>query len=395
MRPLKALTRVLAVAGKELREITRRPGAVLSLILGPLLVLGLFGLGFTGQRQPLESVIVVPPGSELPRDAATYQRVAGDLVAVAEVTDDVAAARARLDREEVRLVLILPADGQQRLERGEQATLEVETDEIDPVEWGAVLVIAETIAREMNAEIISAAARAGYASLRASVPEAAAMDPEVVARPLRATVANRAPAQPAVLTFFTPAVLALVLQHLAITLTALSMVRERLTGAIDIFRVSPVGAVEILVGKYAAYAVLSLVVSTIVLLIVTNAFGIPFYGEVGDFALGVALLTFASLGMGLLISLVSDTERQAVQLSMLVLLLSMFFSGFMLPIEEFRLPLRAIAYLLPVTYGIEIFQQEMLRGGLRATWMLSALALMGGLLFALSALRLRMVLRGV
>ena len=103
----------------------------------------------------------------------------------------------------------------------------------------------------------------------------------------------------------------------------------------------------------------------------------------------------ASLGLGLLISLVADSERQAVQLSMLVLLASMFFSGFVLPVREFREPVQAIAYLLPVTYGIEIFQQEMLRGYLRDIWMPGALAAIAAVLFVLSTLRLRGVMRPV
>ena len=60
---------------------------------------------------------------------------------------------------------------------------------------------------------------------------------------------------PNVVAFFAPAVLALVLQHMGVTLTALSLVRERLSGAMDIFRVAPVRALEILIGKYLAYRV--------------------------------------------------------------------------------------------------------------------------------------------
>ena len=68
--------------------------------------------------------------------------------------------------------------------------------------------------------------------------------------------------------------------------------------------------------------------------------------------LAIALLLVASLGLGLFIAVVSDSERQAVQLSLLVLLASVFFSGFVLPIDEFTEPVRALAYMLPVTHGI-------------------------------------------
>jgi ABC-2 type transport system permease protein len=107
----------------------------------------------------------------------------------------------------------------------------------------------------------------------------------------------------------------------------------------------------------------------------------------------VLLLTFASLGVGLLISLIADSERQAVQLSMLVLLASVVFSGFVLPVEEFIQPVRYLAYILPVTHGIDTLQESMLRGGIGDLWMLGALALIGVVLYVGSLLRLRRVLR--
>jgi ABC-2 type transport system permease protein len=108
----------------------------------------------------------------------------------------------------------------------------------------------------------------------------------------------------------------------------------------------------------------------------------------------VVLLAFASLGIGLLISLVADSERQAVQLSMLVLLASVFFSGLVLPPEDFTGWVRYMAYLLPVTHGIELMQDAMLRGLVRPIWMLLALAVLGLALYMGSLVRLRRVLAG-
>ncbi len=83
------------------------------------------------------------------------------------------------------------------------------------------------------------------------------LSPDVIAEPTTAKTQNVAPTEPSVLNFFGPAVLALVIQHLAITLSALSMVRERLSGQIDLFRVAPVNATEVLTGKYVAFALLA------------------------------------------------------------------------------------------------------------------------------------------
>lgn len=399
MRLLRAPVRVFAIVRKELREIARRPGALVSLVLGPVLIMALFGMGFTGQRQPIETLVVVPQGSEIPRDREIYQRIAGKAAHIQAVTHDVNAARAALDREEVFMIVIVPTDVRQKIERGEHPTLTVETNELDPVMHGVIMVVAEQLVRELNAEVIKSAAAQGLARLTAAGAQAPNIPPEIVAEivahPFKGVVVDRAPVKPEMLTYFAPAVLALVLQHLAMTLTALSMVRERLSGAIDMFRVSPVGTLEMLIGKYIAYGLLSVLVTVAVVLATTGGLGIPFRGQVGGFALAAALLTFASLGLGLLISLVSDSERQAVQLSMLVLLFTVFFSGFVLSVHEFRMPVRALAYALPATYGISLFQDEMLRGTMRETWMLGALGGIGGVLFLLSALRLRFVLRPV
>ena len=66
--------------------------------------------------------------------------------------------------------------------------------------------------------------------------------------------------------------------------------------------------------------------------------------------------------------MVSDSERQAVQLSLLTLLASVFFSGFVLPLDEFTAPVRVLAYLLPVTHGIQLLQDLMLRGTTNYLW---------------------------
>jgi ABC-2 type transport system permease protein len=196
-----------------------------------------------------------------------------------------------------------------------------------------------------------------------------------------------------VLNFFAPAVLALILQHLAVTLTALSMVRERLSGQMDLFRVAPVNSMEVLVGKYIAYAVLTLLVGGVVGALMVFVLGVPVLAGY-LVAIGIVLLlAFASLGVGLLISLVADSERQAVQLSMLVLLASVFFSGFVLPVKDFIGAVQYFSYALPVTHGIATLQEAMLRGEVTTLWMIAALAGIGAALYLLSLLRLRQILR--
>jgi ABC-2 type transport system permease protein len=390
----KIFTRVTAVMLKELRELARRPGAIASLMLGPLIVVALFGLGYSGQRRPLETVVVVPVDAALPQDVETYRKLGGEAIRVLAVTPDTNSAQEFLRRGEARLVVVLPADFKARLEHGEQAALIVEWNEMDPVRASIAYATALGLVQELNRQLLKTAlVTLGIETVSIGSP-GVQITAEVIASPLKLETRNIAPASPTFVAFFAPAILALVLQHLAITLTALSMIRERTSGAMDLFRVSPVHGLELLVGKYLAYGVLTLVIAGVLVTLLTVPLDIPLVGDRLALSRLVLLLTFASLGLGLLISLVADSERQAVQLAMLVLLASMFFSGFILPIEEFRDPVRYVAYALPVTYGVALFQDLMLRGGGGVPpWYEVALLAIGVVLFVLTAMRLRATMR--
>ena len=388
---LKGFFRMTAFVGKEFIEVVRRPSVLFSLVLGPFLIMALFGVGYSGQRRPLDTILVVPASTDLPRDTESYKPILGPAVNLVEVTEDAESARARLQQRRVDLVVTVPPNVEDQFLSGQQSVIGVEYNQVDPIRDNYARFVADRQVAELNRTIIERAARQGiqYAAANPSTQELAQIPPEVVAAPTRADLRNAAPLSPTVVGYYAPAVLALVLQHMAITLTALSLLRERSSGAMDVFRVAPVRTLEILVGKYLAYGLFNLSIGAIVSLLMVFLLGIPLLGDAGLFAGVVALLTFASLGLGLLISSLVDTERQAVQLSMLVLLASVFFGGFVLPLDEFRLIARAVAYALPVTYGIQLLQDTMLRGGTNAVWQLWALGGIGAALFVFTALALR------
>jgi ABC-2 type transport system permease protein len=107
----------------------------------------------------------------------------------------------------------------------------------------------------------------------------------------------------------------------------------------------------------------------------------------------IALLVLSSLGLGLIISVVSDSERQAVQLALLLLLASVFFSGFVLPVSEFRQGVQIAAFALPVTHGIALLQDVMLRGDTNAWWQLGVLAALALAFLVLTVILLRRTMR--
>jgi ABC-2 type transport system permease protein len=392
---LKTWTRTTSFIGKEVIETIRRPGALFSLVFGPFLIMGAFGLGYSGQYRPLNTVLVLPASADLPRDLTFYQQLTGDSVRIVGITDSADAARQLLQRQEIDLIVIAPPDVEQNFVNGRQSAIGIEYNELDPVRDNYARFVAYRQVQELNRVIIEQAVSQGqqYVLQTTGAQPPIVVSPQVIASPTRAEPRNLAPINPNVVAFFAPAVLALVLQHMGVTLTALSLVRERLSGAMDIFRVAPVRALEILIGKYLAFAFFNLSIAAMLAFLLVGVLHVPMLSSPGDVALVVVLLSFASLGLGLLISTIVDSERQAVQLSMLVLLASVFFSGFVLPLDQFITPLRIAAYSLPVTHGIQLLQDLMLRGATNQGWELLVLGGIGVALFLLTSLTVRRNLR--
>lgn len=388
---LAIVWRLLAFVGKELVETVRRPGALVSLVLGPFIIMAIFGVGFNGIRRPLETLIVIPDSSQLPRDTEQYQQLAGPPLHVAEILNDRQAAEARLRAGLVDLIVVAPEDPEATFRSGQRTTIEIIVDETDPVDENYAGILGNALADAVNRRLIEQAVEEGKGYIvEAGEAQAAAIPADVVAAPTESRLVNLAPNAPTVTSYFGPAVLALILQHLAVTLVSMSLVRERSSGVMELFRISPVSSAEVLAGKLLAYGILGFVVAGLTAVLLVVGLGVPALADPGYLALAIGLLLLASLGLGLLIAVVSDSERQAVQLSLLVLLASVFFSGFVLAIDEFTPPVRALAYALPVTHGIQLLQDFMLRGSTTQFWQIVAL----GVIAAVTLLAAWIVLRG-
>ncbi|HET7703935.1 MAG TPA: ABC transporter permease [Candidatus Limnocylindrales bacterium] len=395
MSPFKTLTRILAIVGKELVSILRRPGALLSLVLGPFLIMALFGVGYSGFRSPLDTVVVVPDGLGLPTDVETYQSVAGEGLRIVEVTNDDGSAMERLNNETVDVVVVAPPEIQENFKAGRRTEIDVRVNLTDPVEKSYAIFLTRGLEAAVNRQIIERAATEGQGyAVGQGAAEAARIPPDVIAAPTEAVLENVAQSSPTVVQFFGPAVLALILQHMAVTLIALSVVREKNSGLFELFRISPITTAELVTGKLIAYGLFAGAVALVTTAVLVFGFGVPMLAEPAWVALVVLLLISSSLGLGLLIAAISDSEPQAVQLSLLVLLASVFFSGFVLAIEEFREPVRSMIYALPVANGIRLLTDFMFRGGTVVVWQVWLLAgLSAGYILAAWLLLRRVIAR--
>jgi len=217
-----------------------------------------------------------------------------------------------------------------------------------------------------------------------TVDSAREVSAEVLSSPFELELHNVAPFEPSLMNFYAPAVLALLVQHLAVTLGALSMARVRLLGLTELLRVSPVRPTESVLGNYLSFGLFTALAGTLLILLLKYALGVPVFGQYTALAGGVVLLIVCSLGLGFVISMLSSSEQQAAQLAMLVLMASVFFSGLLFGLENLSWPVRALAYVLPATYAIDLFQDVMLRGVVQAPVDLFMLGAAGAVLFFLT-----------
>lgn len=188
-----------------------------------------------------------------------------------------------------------------------------------------------------------------------------------------------------------PAIIGLILTFIGTIITSIGMVREREAGTLEQLAVMPIAPSQVILGKILPYFLVAAVDMIIVTVLGIALFGVPFNGNVLTFALGAALFLFVVLGLGVLISTVSQTTGQAIQTAFFFLLPQILLSGMIFPIDAMAAGIRWISYVLPLTYFVMISQGVMLRGAPISTlWLpLVVLAAMAVVVFTGATLRFR------
>jgi ABC-2 type transport system permease protein len=191
--------------------------------------------------------------------------------------------------------------------------------------------------------------------------------------------------------FFVPGVMGIALQIATVFATALSLVREREKGTLENLLVAPLSRSGLMLGKLTPYLLTSMTMAAVIFLVARWVFNIPIRGDIPALFLAAFLYIFALLSMGLLISTKAENHMQAMQMTMALILPSVFFSGFIFPRETMPLPFIWLSQVIPATYFIELMRAIMLRGaGVMDYWLhFTILAVMGAVLFALASLRFR------
>jgi len=188
-----------------------------------------------------------------------------------------------------------------------------------------------------------------------------------------------------------PGLIGIVLVFVGTLFTALGVVRERQAGTLELLAVMPFRPRDVFVGKIAPYFAVAAIDTAVIVAAGLGIFGVPFRGSVFTFVLAAVLFLFVTLGVGVLISTVSENQGQAIQLAIMTLLPQILLSGLVFPVSSMAPGVRWIAYLLPLTYFIRISRAVLIKAApISSLWLpLTMLAVLGAVVFTLSILRFR------
>jgi ABC-2 type transport system permease protein len=183
---------------------------------------------------------------------------------------------------------------------------------------------------------------------------------------------------------FVPGVMAMVLLLVCTMMTAITIVKEKEMGTMEVMLVSPIKPLKIVIAKAVPYLMLSVVNITSILLLSVFVLGVPINGSLLLLGFESILFTLVSLSLGLLISSGAESQQTAMFISLVALFLpTVMLSGFMFPVENMPLPLRIVSNVVPAKWFYTIVRSVMIKGsGIAAVWK-ETLVLAGMMLFLL------------
>ncbi|QOY86554.1 ABC transporter permease [Paludibaculum fermentans] len=189
--------------------------------------------------------------------------------------------------------------------------------------------------------------------------------------------------------YFVPGVVVNIIMLVTLMLTSLSIVREKEIGTMEQIMVTPIRPIELMLGKTIPFAIIGFFDLILVVTIALTIFHVPFRGSFLTLAGASALFLLSTLGAGLFMSTISDTQQQAMMASFFFFQPAFMLSGFTFPIRNMPLPVQWITYLNPLRYFMDIVRGVFLKGsGVSVLWpQMCLLALFGVTILTLSALR--------
>jgi ABC-2 type transport system permease protein len=189
--------------------------------------------------------------------------------------------------------------------------------------------------------------------------------------------------------FFVPGIIGSLTVVLVVTLTAFAVVREREIGTLEQIMVTPIRPAEFILGKTLPFFLIGLFDVTLIAVVGSLWFQVPFRGHVWVLATGAVLFLLCMLGVGLLISTVSSTQQQAMVTAFFFIMPTITFSGFGFPISTMPHWMQLCSYAIPLRYFLIVIRSTYLKGaGMDILWpQMAAMAALGVALLTAAILR--------
>lgn len=340
MRLRRPFLRVLAMTEKETLHIRRDPRTLYMALAMPVVMLLLFGYGLGFDVKNIALLVADADHSQASRSLVRHLSAGQDFAVSVAVDDtDVDAA---LRRGQAQVALVIASGFERDLLAGRDGTVQFIVDGCDGNLARQILAKTEAIVQSANLE-------------RLSTPGAPALSVKIL------TLFNPTGDSAR---FMVPGLAAYLLAIVSVLLTALTVAGEWERGSMEQLFASPVGRLEIVLGKLLPYLALGMVQLLLVITLGNAVFDVPIQGSVATlFAAGFLFLA-GMLGQGLLISVLARNQLVATQAGALSSLLpSMFLSGLLVPIENMPGIIQAISTVVPARYLVHALRSVMLKGG--------------------------------
>ena len=339
-----SLDRMMAILVKEFIQLRRDRVTYALILVVPVIQMLLFGYAINTDPRHLPTALLVQENSVFARSVVSS-------LANSDYFDIVRQARSPAELErlvrtgEVQFAITIPGDFTRRVMRHDRAQILVEADATDPTAIGSALSILARLPQEsLRHDLVGGAARP------ASAP------------PFEFVVHRRY--NPDNITAFNivPGLLGIVLTLTLVMQTAIGVTREQERGTMESLLATPVQPLEVMIGKLAPFVIVGMIQTALILLMARVLFDVPMAGGWAGLILGVTLFIIGSLGLGFLISTVTRTQLQAMQLSVFYLLPSILLSGFMFPFRGMPDWAQALGTMIPVTHFIRVVRGALLKG---------------------------------
>jgi ABC-2 type transport system permease protein len=369
------LERLARLARKELTQTLRDPRALRVIFVAPILQLVVFGYAVTTDVKNAALVLYDRDNTAVSRQLVQELTASGyfRLEEIAPRASDLAEA---LDHGRAILALEIPRGLQTDLASGRPATVQLLIDGTTSNTATVAQAYASQIILRFGQEHSAAPAAAQARGVRPGVDlrVRAWYNPNLESR-----------------VYNVPGVVGNLMMLMSLLLTTLAVVRERELGTLEQLMVSPLTPAEMIVGKTLPVVGIAMVDLMLITSVATLWFHIPLRGSLALLVLVSLAYVVCGLGIGLLISTVSNTTQEAFMTMFMFFLPAMIISGFFFPIENMPVFFQYLSLINPVAYYVKAVRAIFLKGaGLGVLWpQLAALAVMGGSILWFASTRFR------